>query len=279
MATTKRYDVKDLALAPEGVRRIEWADRNMPVLRAIRERFERERPLAGYRVCGVPARDDGDGEPDAHARRPAARTSSSARRTRCPPRTTWPRRSSRLRHRHVRDQGRGQQHVLRAHRRRGRPPTAADNGRRRRRDRRAARGPARAARRHRRRHGGDDDRRHPAARRSSARASSASRSSPSTTRRRSTCSTTATARASRRSTASCAPPTCCWPASAFVVAGYGWCGRGVAMRARGMGAHVIVTEIDPMRALEAVDGRLPGDADGGRADRATSSARRPATRA
>src|SRR2546430_2403298 len=50
MTTTKRYDVKDLALAPEGVRRIEWADRNMPVLRAIRERFERERPLAGYRV-------------------------------------------------------------------------------------------------------------------------------------------------------------------------------------------------------------------------------------
>src|SRR5437870_3062766 len=50
MATTKRYDVKDLTLAPEGVRRIEWADRNMPVLRAIRERFETERPLAGYRV-------------------------------------------------------------------------------------------------------------------------------------------------------------------------------------------------------------------------------------
>src|SRR5205085_7336610 len=38
----------------------------------------------------------------------------------------------------------------------------------------------------------------------------------------------------------------------FVVAGYGWCGRGVAMRARGMGAHVIVTEVDPLRALEAV---------------------------
>jgi adenosylhomocysteinase len=37
----------------------------------------------------------------------------------------------------------------------------------------------------------------------------------------------------------------------FVVAGYGWVGRGVAMRARGMGAHVIVTEVDPMRALEA----------------------------
>jgi len=37
-----------------------------------------------------------------------------------------------------------------------------------------------------------------------------------------------------------------------VVAGYGWCGRGVAMRAKGLGAHVIVTEVDPMKALEAV---------------------------
>jgi adenosylhomocysteinase len=50
MATTKRYDVKDLALAPEGVRRIAWADRQMPVLAAIRERFEAEQPLSGYRV-------------------------------------------------------------------------------------------------------------------------------------------------------------------------------------------------------------------------------------
>jgi adenosylhomocysteinase len=38
----------------------------------------------------------------------------------------------------------------------------------------------------------------------------------------------------------------------FVVAGYGWCGRGVAMRAKGMGADVIVTEINPVRALEAL---------------------------
>jgi adenosylhomocysteinase len=38
----------------------------------------------------------------------------------------------------------------------------------------------------------------------------------------------------------------------FVVCGYGWCGRGVAMRARGMGAKVIVTEINPLRAIEAV---------------------------
>jgi len=38
----------------------------------------------------------------------------------------------------------------------------------------------------------------------------------------------------------------------FVVSGYGWCGRGLAMRARGMGANVIVTEVDPLPALEAV---------------------------
>ncbi len=38
----------------------------------------------------------------------------------------------------------------------------------------------------------------------------------------------------------------------FVVSGYGWCGRGVATRARGMGANVIVTEVDPLKAMEAV---------------------------
>ncbi|MCC6222282.1 MAG: adenosylhomocysteinase [Thermoleophilia bacterium] len=52
MATrAERHDVKDLALAPGGVLRIEWADREMPVLRAIRERFARERPLRGYRLA------------------------------------------------------------------------------------------------------------------------------------------------------------------------------------------------------------------------------------
>lgn len=40
--------------------------------------------------------------------------------------------------------------------------------------------------------------------------------------------------------------------STVVVAGYGWCGRGIAMRAKGMGADVVVTEIDPMKGLEAV---------------------------
>jgi adenosylhomocysteinase len=51
MATTTRHDVKDLSLAPEGVRRIAWADRHMPVLAAIRDRFEADQPLAGYRIA------------------------------------------------------------------------------------------------------------------------------------------------------------------------------------------------------------------------------------
>lgn len=45
--------------------------------------------------------------------------------------------------------------------------------------------------------------------------------------------------------------------SRFVVCGYGWCGRGLAMRAAGMGARVVVTEVDPLRALEAaMDGYM-----------------------
>jgi adenosylhomocysteinase len=49
--TAPRHDVKDLALAPAGVTRITWADAEMPVLAAIRERFERERPLDGVRIA------------------------------------------------------------------------------------------------------------------------------------------------------------------------------------------------------------------------------------
>jgi adenosylhomocysteinase len=48
--TSPSHDVTNLGLAAEGVRRIEWAEREMPVLRLIRERFEKERPLAGLRI-------------------------------------------------------------------------------------------------------------------------------------------------------------------------------------------------------------------------------------
>ena len=111
---------------------------------------------------GLPARDDGDGEPDAHAqgrrrrRRPVrlesaldpGRRRGGARR--------------RVRRLGLRDQGRGQRHLLRAHRGGRRPQAAHHDGRRRRRDRRAPQRPPRAARRRHRRHRGDDDRRDPA---------------------------------------------------------------------------------------------------------------------
>jgi len=42
-----------------------------------------------------------------------------------------------------------------------------------------------------------------------------------------------------------------WAGRKVVISGYGWCGRGVALRAKGMGSHVIVTEVDPLKALEA----------------------------
>ena len=45
-------DVKDISLASEGVRRINWAEREMPVLRQIKERFTKEKPLEGLRIAG-----------------------------------------------------------------------------------------------------------------------------------------------------------------------------------------------------------------------------------
>lgn len=46
----KSYDIKDLSLAEQGRKRMDWAEQEMPVLRLIRERFAKERPLAGIRL-------------------------------------------------------------------------------------------------------------------------------------------------------------------------------------------------------------------------------------
>src|SRR5258708_8726787 len=50
VVTQNRSDVKDMALAPQGKKRILWADSDMPVLTRIRERFAKEKPLAGLRM-------------------------------------------------------------------------------------------------------------------------------------------------------------------------------------------------------------------------------------
>src|SRR5260370_33297470 len=52
MTISARGDVKDLSLAPRGKDRIEWAAKEMPVLRLIRERFEKDQPLKGVRMAG-----------------------------------------------------------------------------------------------------------------------------------------------------------------------------------------------------------------------------------
>ncbi len=44
------YDINDVSLAPNGVRRVEWADHSMTVLREVRKRFAKEKPLAGIRI-------------------------------------------------------------------------------------------------------------------------------------------------------------------------------------------------------------------------------------
>ena len=82
-------------------------------------------------------------------------------------------------------------------------------------------------------------------------ASSSSRSSPSTTPTPSTSSTTATAPARAPSTASCAPPTSCWRAGLSSSPDTAGAARGSPPGSAGMGAQVIVTEVDPVRALEA----------------------------
>ena len=52
MASYKNYDVKDLKLAESGRQRMEWAEREMPVLRQIKTRFKKEKPLKGINVAG-----------------------------------------------------------------------------------------------------------------------------------------------------------------------------------------------------------------------------------
>src|SRR5947209_19850453 len=51
-ATKARCDIKDSKLAPQGKKRIHWADRDMPVLARIRERVDKEKPLQGVRLSG-----------------------------------------------------------------------------------------------------------------------------------------------------------------------------------------------------------------------------------
>ena len=279
MSTTAHHDVRDLGLSADGVRRIEWADRQMPVLASIRERFAAERPLDGHPHLRLPARHQRDREPDAHAegrrrRRRAVRVQpavDAGRRRRGP--------GGRVRHLRVRHQRRGQRHLLRAHRGGTRPParrsrwttapTSSASCTPRRRDQlgeiiggteETTTGVIRLKAMERRRHARLPDRRRQRGRHQ-APVRQPLRHRPVDHRRHLRATNVLLA------------------GRTFVVGGYGWCGRGLADRARGMGAHVIVVEVDPLRALQAVMDGFRGDADGrGRPRSATSSSPPPATR-
>ena len=132
VAAPVRGDVKNLALAEAGKKRIEWADRDMPVLRAIRERFAKEKPLAGMRMSAC-----------LHI---TAETANLAKTLKAGgadlvlcasnPLVNARRRRSQsgegLRHRGLRDQGRGRAQLLPAYRGRACTPTQRHDGRRRR---------------------------------------------------------------------------------------------------------------------------------------------------
>src|SRR5919198_625626 len=209
MATTKRHDVKDLALAPEGVRRIEWADRQMPVLAAIRQRFEEERPLAGYRISAC-----------LHVTTETANlartlTAGGADVVLCA--------SNPL---STQDEGADVIGVLHSARREqlgdviaGTEETTTGVIRLKALEREGKLGfPVIAVNEAKTKHMFDN------------RYGTGQSTIDGIVR------ATNVLLAGRR----------------FVVSGYGWVGRGVAMRARGLGAHVVVTEVDPLRALEAL---------------------------
>jgi len=250
MAATQKHDVKDLALAAEGVRRIEWADRQMPVLAAIRERFEREQPLAGYRVSAclhvtsetanlMRTLQAGGADAVLCASNPLSTQDDVAAALVSEygisvfaikgedNDTYYQHIEAAVDHRpHVTmDDGADVIGVLHSHRREqlgdiiaGTEETTTGVIRLRALERDGKLGfPVVAVNEARTKHLFDN--------------------------RYGTGQSTidGIVRATNVLIAG----------KRFVVAGYGWVGRGVAMRARGMGAHVIVTEVDPMRALEA----------------------------
>ncbi len=82
------YDIKDINLAAKGRLRIEWAEMSMDVLRSIRERFEKEKPLKGLKLSAC-LHVTTETAALAKTLRRAERTSWSARPIRSPPRTMW----------------------------------------------------------------------------------------------------------------------------------------------------------------------------------------------
>ena len=264
MHTHRRGDVKDLALAEQGKRKIEWANQQMPVLQLIRKRFIKEQPLKGVRLSAclhvtsetanlaITLRDGG-----ADVVLCASNPLSTQDEVAASP-------GEGLRHSHLRHQGRGQRHLLLALERRAGSQAADHHGRR--------RGPG-------------DHCCSPSAQdlvpdviggteetttgviRLRAMAKDGTLKYPVIAvndaetkhlfdNRYGTGQSTIDGIHARHEPADRRPAAWWSPATAGAA-------RGVAMRAKGLGADVIVTEINPVRAHRSGDGRLPRDAHGG----------------
>ena len=246
-------DIADHSLAPEGIKRIEWAAREMPVLALIRERFAREKPLRGHPHDGLPARDDRDGESRDHAAATAARICALCASN---PLSTQDDVAAALVNEYgipvFADLWRRQRHLLPAHPAGAGARPTADDGRRRRRRRgdpqgaRATCWMALSA--------GTEETTTGVIRLKSMAADGALGYPIVAINESDTKHLFDNRYGTGQSTIDgiIRATNVLLAGKNFVVAGYGWCGRGVASRARGMGAQVIVTEVDPVKALEAV---------------------------
>ena len=248
---SKPYDIKDPNLAAEGMARIEWAEREMPVLRLIRERFSKETPLQGLRVAAclhvtsetanlMRTLQAGGAEVALCASNPLSTQDDVAAalvREFEMPVYAIKGEDNETYYRHITgvldhkpqltmDDGADVVSILHKSRRELLPGVI----------------------------GGTEETTTGvfACAPCRKRASSNTPSSPSTMPIPSISSITATAPDRAPSTAVIRATNLLLAGKTCVVAGYGWCSRGIAMRARGMGANVIITEINPLRALEAI---------------------------
>ncbi|HEY8489389.1 MAG TPA: adenosylhomocysteinase [Dehalococcoidia bacterium] len=249
--TPAQGDVKDLRLAPEGVRRIEWAAREMPVIRLIRERFSRERPLKGVRIAAclhvttetanlMLALRDGGAEVRLCASNPLSTQDDVAAALVAEygiPTFAIKGEDNQTYYRHI--------HQAIGHG----PQITMDDG------------ADLVATLHKERRdllegvlGGTEETTTGVIRLRSMAKDGALAYPIVAVNEADTKHLFDNRYGTGQSTLDgiTRATNILWAGKTVVVAGYGWCGRGFAMRARGMGAQVVVTEVDPIRALEAV---------------------------
>ena len=244
------HDIRDLALADDGRRKADWASRHMAVLGRIRDEFAASKPLADFRHCGIVAHHHRDGRFVARAagrrrRDRPVRLEPAVHQGRCLCCAGGRRRrvGVRVARRGSADLRAPPEAVLATD-----PHLVVDDGA----DLIAALHQRESDRIGHRRHRGDDDRSRAGAGAGRRGRAALPRDRPQRHAHQADVRQPLRDRPEHARRHPARRRTCCWPAPTFVVAGYGWCGRGIAARARGMGARVIVCEVNAIHALEAM---------------------------